>query len=97
MKFLIFVFLSAFTVGFLSETIEERWVQYKIDQNKNYLPEDDKKHFEIFKNNVKIIDEHNVKFNNGESTYQMGLNQFTDMDPKEYSTYYGGLRNPRRL
>lgn len=33
----------------------------------------------IYFENKKIIDEHNAKFERGETTYTMGVNQFTDL------------------
>lgn len=33
----------------------------------------------IFETNVKHIREHNIKYTNGEKSYYLGVNQFTDL------------------
>lgn len=54
------------------------------DQHKKvYEPEEDRERFEIFKANVKRIVEHNEKFERGEVSYTMGINQFADKKPEE--------------
>ncbi|KAJ8770733.1 hypothetical protein K2173_021380 [Erythroxylum novogranatense] len=44
--------------------------------------------FEIFKNNLKFIDDHNSK----NSTYKLGLNRFADLTNEEYRSTFLGTR-----
>lgn len=37
------------------------------------------KRFQIFKNNLQLISQHNELYNKGESSYTMGINEFMDM------------------
>jgi C1A family cysteine protease len=54
----------------------------------NGLGEKDKR-FEIFKDNLGFIDEHNAQ----NYTYKVGLNKFADMTNEEYRDMYLGTRN----
>lgn len=53
------------------------------EHKKVYEPEEDRERFEIFKATVKRIVEHNEKFERGEVSFSMGINQFTDRKPEE--------------
>ncbi|KAL4179615.1 hypothetical protein AMTRI_Chr13g88210 [Amborella trichopoda] len=55
----------------------------------NGLDEKDRR-FEIFKDNLAHIDQHNA---NGNSTYKLGLNKFADLTNEEYRARYLGVRN----
>lgn len=55
----------------------------QTEHKKSYDAEEDRERFEIFKANVKRIVEHNEKFERGEVTYTMGINQFADRKPGE--------------
>lgn len=48
--------------------------------------------FEIFKDNLKFIDEHNSV----DRTYKLGLNRFADLTNAEYRSTYLGTRMERR-
>lgn len=50
----------------LRTNTSELWPIYKAKYNKTYNPFEDKKYFEIFKENVKKIAEHNQKFESGQ-------------------------------
>jgi len=39
---------------------------------------------QIFKDNMEVIENHNKRFAAGEETYEMGVNEFTDMSPSEF-------------
>ncbi|KAL3833311.1 hypothetical protein ACJIZ3_008047 [Penstemon smallii] len=54
----------------------------------NGLGEKDSR-FEIFKDNLNFIDEHN---NSGNRTYKLGLNKFADLTNEEYKSLYLGTR-----
>lgn len=46
--------------------------------------------YEIFKDNLKYIDEHNAAADAGVHSFRLGLNRFADLTNKEYrSTYLG--------
>lgn len=60
----------------------------QAEHNKQYEAAEDKERFEIFKNNLKHIIDHNEKFATGEVTFSMGLNQFADMRAEE--RFHGG-------
>ncbi|KAL8098040.1 cysteine proteinase COT44-like [Apium graveolens] len=56
--------------------------------NSNGLEIEKAKRFEIFKENLKFIDEHNL----GNRSYRVGLNQFADLSNEEYRSMYLGTR-----
>lgn len=75
--------------------IYELWLQKhgKMNQKNGLLGENDDKRFEIFKDNLKFIDEHNSE----NRTYKVGLNRFADLTNDEYRSIYLGTKNdPKR-
>ncbi|KAJ5076056.1 cathepsin l [Anaeramoeba ignava] len=57
---------------------------FKNKFNKKYNVEEEAMRFKIFQSNLKKIQEHNA----GDHSYQMGINQFTDLTNKEYQQKY---------
>ncbi|ELT89004.1 hypothetical protein CAPTEDRAFT_95613, partial [Capitella teleta] len=51
---------------------------------------------EVFRNNIKKIQMHNYLHEQGKSPFTMGINQFSDMDEKEFSTIMNGFRMNNR-
>ncbi|VEN39008.1 unnamed protein product [Callosobruchus maculatus] len=63
---------------------------------KNYdSPEEEQKRFKIFQDNLKTIEEHNKKYEAGETTWQMGINQFADLTADEMKQRYTGIIPPK--
>ncbi|KAG4938765.1 hypothetical protein AAZX31_16G088500 [Glycine max] len=75
-------------------TMYEEWL-VKHQKVYNGLREKDKR-FQVFKDNLGFIQEHN---NNQNNTYKLGLNQFADMTNEEYRVMYFGTKSDakRRL
>lgn len=69
---------------------------FKSQHGKTYNDDEDAKRFEIFKDNLKMIAEHNAKYEKGEVTYTMGINQFADMLPEERKNMCGLLPDPTK-
>ncbi|KAK9887529.1 hypothetical protein WA026_023251 [Henosepilachna vigintioctopunctata] len=60
------------------------WNKFKRDYHKKYSSHDEEhRRREIFRKNLKRIQEHNAKFAKGESTYRMIINKFADLDANE--------------
>ncbi|KAF4374068.1 cysteine proteinase mucunain isoform X2 [Cannabis sativa] len=57
----------------------------------NALGEKEKR-FEIFKDNLKFVDEHNKE----SRTYKLGMNKFADLTNEEYRTIYLGTKMDRK-
>lgn len=72
------------------EEVQGLYEQWLVKHGKVYngLGEKDKR-LEIFKDNLKFIDEHNSE----NRTYQVGLNQFADITNDEYRSMYLGTRS----
>ncbi|KAF5185465.1 Cysteine proteinase [Thalictrum thalictroides] len=66
--------------------IYESWL-VKNGKNYNALGEKEKR-FEIFKDNLRFIDEHNSE----DHTYKVGLNKFADLTNEEYRKIYLGTK-----
>ncbi|KAK4274664.1 hypothetical protein QN277_017855 [Acacia crassicarpa] len=66
--------------------IYEHWL-VKHGKAYNALGEKEKR-FEIFKDNLRFIDEHNA----GNRTYKVGLNRFADLTNEEYRAKYLGTK-----
>lgn len=58
----------------------ELWPIYKAKYNKTYPPAEDKKHFAVFKENVKKIAEHNQKYDRGEEQSFKAIGRGVDGD-----------------
>ncbi|CAH2009803.1 unnamed protein product [Acanthoscelides obtectus] len=64
---------------------QEEWQQFKTQHGKTYRSLlEEKRRFDIFKSNLRVIDEHNQRFNNGEETFEMRINQFGDLSQEEF-------------
>lgn len=65
----------------------------QVDHNKSYLSsEEEKRRFDIFKENLKHIREHNKKYEEGQESSKLGVNQFADLTHEEFQkTYTGGF------
>ncbi|KAG6515802.1 hypothetical protein ZIOFF_026232 [Zingiber officinale] len=55
----------------------------------------DEYRFEVFKENLRFVDEHNTAANRGEHTFRLGMNQFADLTNEEYRARF--LRDFSRI
>ncbi|KAK3911230.1 Digestive cysteine proteinase 1 [Frankliniella fusca] len=57
------------------------WEEYKVKYRKNYpAAEDDERHRQNFLASQRNVVQHNEKYERGEVSYSLGLNQFSDRD-----------------
>jgi len=73
-------------VGLASAATQEEFVAYVKEFNKVYTPDELFTRFQNFNDNKKIIDEHNAKG----LSWEMGVNQFTDLTQQEFSDTFLG-------
>ncbi|XP_064551854.1 cathepsin L-like [Drosophila montana] len=72
------------------EQPETEWDDFKYQFDKIYGDEaEEQLRMLIFQDNKKIIDAHNERWAAGEESYEMGVNQFSDMLPAEISKVIG--------
>jgi len=64
------------------------WQEFKTRFGKAYA--DEKARFEIFRMNMELVHDVNAKG----LTYQLGVNQFSDLTPSEFAAEYTGLAPP---
>jgi C1A family cysteine protease len=67
------------------EPTQQAFFQYIKDFKKQYPIEEIFDRFNIFKDNLALIEEHNA----GTASWKMGLNQFADMTKEEFGSYLG--------
>lgn len=73
-------------------SIYEAWlVKHGKVQNQNSLVEKDRR-FEIFKDNLRFIDDHNKK----NLSYRLGLTRFADLTNDEYRSMYLGAKMQKK-
>lgn len=49
---------------------------------------DDNLRYQIFKSNLELINTHQTKYERGEVSYTLGINQFADLTDEEFSKTY---------
>ncbi|XP_072392907.1 cathepsin L-like proteinase [Diabrotica undecimpunctata] len=62
----------------------EQWTSFKATHNKSYNLIEEQLRFGVFQENLRKIDEHNAKYEIGEETYYLAVNQFTDWSNAEF-------------
>ncbi|CAH1099233.1 unnamed protein product [Psylliodes chrysocephalus] len=79
------VVLSAFIVVINATLHHESWSNFKLTHSKSYQNiREEHLRFNIFKNNLKKIEEHNAKYEKGEVSYYLAVNHFADMTSEEF-------------
>lgn len=69
----------------------KEWENYKVKFEKSYADEEEDQHRKaIYFENAKTVEEHNKKFENGEVTWSMGINQFSDLTKIEFKQRHTG-------
>ncbi|CAH1100335.1 unnamed protein product [Psylliodes chrysocephalus] len=65
--------------------VHEQWTHFKNNHGKLYRNSVEETYrFSVFQANLREIEEHNVKFEQGLSTFRMGMNQFGDLTTEEF-------------
>ncbi|XP_045477255.1 procathepsin L-like [Harmonia axyridis] len=68
--------------------VHKEWLRFQELFGKKYTSTKARdQRFTTFKNNLKTIAHHNSLYRAGNTTYRMGVNQFTDWSPEEHSLY----------
>ena len=65
---------------------EAAWAAWKVQHNKTYGGPEETHRFNVFKNNLRIVQDHNAQKKN----YTLALNQFADLTNKEFASLYTG-------
>jgi len=68
---------------------------YVTKFNKNYDEKEMFVRYEIYKDNLDRVMEHNAKADKGDATFRLGMNQFGDMTNEEYKQWLGLNRKNR--
>ncbi|XP_065222098.1 uncharacterized protein LOC135846757 [Planococcus citri] len=67
----------------------QKWNSFKTHFGKKYKTEqEDKQRMKIYLDNMNEISQHNKVFKKGEETYELEINQFSDLTSKEFSQLY---------
>ncbi|CAH0553762.1 unnamed protein product [Brassicogethes aeneus] len=76
---------------------EQQWEEFKKTHNKNYDGgEEESKRFKIFQGTLRKIEEHQAKYDKGETTFTMGVNHFADLTPEEMKSRCGLKPQPKK-
>ncbi|EDW00889.1 cathepsin L [Drosophila grimshawi] len=79
---------------FYSGALQNEWDIYKVNHDKRYGSEDEELLRKlIFYDHKRMIDTHNERYAAGKETYEMGVNQFTDMLSSEFESAMLGSLN----
>lgn len=85
----IFLLFASVILAVSASSDQELWAKFKQEHGKIYRSlREEKLRFEIFKSTLRTIEQHNSKYENGEESWYMGINQFTDMNDEEFEETY---------
>ncbi|KAJ8984233.1 hypothetical protein NQ317_007465 [Molorchus minor] len=94
MKFL--VILASVVLAINAATDEELWTEFKKNHGREYRNlREEQYRFSIFQKNLRRIEEHNAKYEQGESSYYMGVTQFADKSKEEFRSMLNYSRSTK--
>ncbi|KAN0018982.1 hypothetical protein ACTFIU_002184 [Dictyostelium citrinum] len=91
MKVILFFILAVFTVYVSSRGIsieQSQFLEFQEKHNKKYSHVEYLQRFEIFKTNLRKIDELNQKAIDNDADTRFGVNKFADLSSDEFRSYY---------
>uniref|UniRef100_T1GSR0 Cathepsin propeptide inhibitor domain-containing protein n=1 Tax=Megaselia scalaris TaxID=36166 RepID=T1GSR0_MEGSC len=78
----VLIFLGFYTVSSV-EISDEEWTNFKEKFNKSYDEKEDLERREIYQKSKDKVLEHNKMYEEGKSSYNLELNAFADLKPRE--------------
>ncbi|KAH8355084.1 hypothetical protein KR093_005293, partial [Drosophila rubida] len=73
----------------LADVRAAEWEQFKQEFQKSYDDEsEDRLRMQVFEDNKRIIDAHNERWAAGQETYEMGVNEYTDLLQHEFDSLF---------
>ncbi|XP_030829336.1 cathepsin L1 [Strongylocentrotus purpuratus] len=96
MKYLSVLLVAACVVSSLSMSFidfDDDWNQWKNEHGKRYLSDEEEASRRlIWQKNLDIVIKHNLKYDLGHFTYDLGMNQFADLKNEEFVSLMNGFR-----
>ncbi|XP_071491786.1 cathepsin L-like peptidase [Diadema antillarum] len=84
MKYLSALVLSACLLGVFG-AFEEEWTAWKLKFGKVYADDfEESKRSSIWRENLEFVTKHNVRYDLGEFTYKLGINEYSDLQNHEF-------------
>ncbi|XP_043289664.1 cathepsin L-like [Venturia canescens] len=97
MRILLIIFMAIFAAESAVATFDflrVEWSAFKHQHQKNYDTHAEKQsRMEIFMENKRKIVEHNRKYEAGQFSYKLAVNEFADMDHEKFVLLMNGLKN----
>ncbi|CAG9860146.1 unnamed protein product [Phyllotreta striolata] len=73
-------------------SVEEHWAAFKENYGKTYTSyEHEKRRFDIFQENLLLIQQHNSRYEKGETAYYMGITKFSDITDEEFNAMFSKI------
>ncbi|CAF0748119.1 unnamed protein product [Brachionus calyciflorus] len=61
------------------------WQQFKSDYKRNYQDQnEEQRRYDIFRQNVNLIEKHNQEYAQGKTSFTMGINDMADWTKEEF-------------
>ncbi|XP_060234692.1 protein CTLA-2-beta-like [Meriones unguiculatus] len=67
-------------------SLDAEWEEWKMKFRKAYSPDEEGHRRAVWEDNKKKIEEHNAEYEQGKTSFLMGLNEFSDMTHEEFRT-----------
>ncbi|XP_052583938.1 protein CTLA-2-beta-like isoform X1 [Peromyscus californicus insignis] len=79
-------------------SLDAEWEEWKMNFKKSYSPDEEGHRRAVWEKNKKFIENHNADYEQGKTSFSMGLNGFSDMTLEEFKTRCTGiLKSPKDL
>lgn len=85
----------AHAVPYAQDILEEEWMAFKLEYNKEYQDETEEQlRFKIFNYNKLLIARHNLKWAAGKVSFNLAVNKFADLLDHEFQDLMLGKMSP---
>ncbi|XP_044513495.1 procathepsin L-like [Gracilinanus agilis] len=75
------------------QALDSQWDQWKAKYEKTYEVNEESWRRAAWESNLKMIEAHNLEYNTGKQSFQMGMNKFGDMTTEEFKQVMNGYQS----
>uniref|UniRef100_A0A452SU59 Cathepsin propeptide inhibitor domain-containing protein n=1 Tax=Ursus americanus TaxID=9643 RepID=A0A452SU59_URSAM len=91
------LFLAALCLGMasaaprLDQSLDAHWSHWKAAHGKLYDKDEEGQRRTVWEKNLKMIDQHNEEYSQGQHSFMMAMNAFGDLKPEEGNVFQAPL------